>query len=128
MDYLVFWEVINIVLIFKALAEESRLRILSLLLQNDMCVCELEDGQKLKQSNLSRHLSALKSSGILSSYKKAQWVYYKIDEDFIREHRLLWLYIEEKIKELSSFEEDIKNLEISKMENICTRDNILQEL
>lgn len=105
--------------IFKALAEESRLRILSLLLQNDMCVCEIEYCLKLKQSNISRHLSALKSCGLLDSYKQAQWVYYKTNKDFIKEHQHLWLYLEEKLKELPSYQDDYKRIHICKLENIC---------
>lgn len=117
-------EVKRVVEIFKALAEESRLRILSLLLQNDMCVCELENCLKLKQSNISRHLSALKNSGLLDSYKQAQWVFYKINEDFIQEHQQLWLYLEEKLKELPSFQEDYKRIQICKLENICNLEKL----
>lgn len=105
--------------IFKALAEESRLRIMSLLLRNDMCVCEIEDCLKLKQSNISRHLSALKSSRILDSYKQAQWVYYKINDAFIKEHRQLWIYLEGKLKELPSYQDDNMRIQICKNENIC---------
>lgn len=105
--------------IFKALAEESRLRILSILLENDMCVCEIENCLKLKQSNISRHLSALKSCGVLESYKQAQWVYYKINESFITEHENLWLYLEDKLKGLPSFEEDYKRIQKFKVEDLC---------
>lgn len=105
--------------IFKALAEESRLRIVSILLENDMCVCELENCLRLKQSNISRHLSALKSCGLLESYKRAQWAFYKINEGFIHEHQQLWLYLEEKLKGLPSFQEDYTRMQKCKSENIC---------
>lgn len=105
--------------IFKALAEESRLRILSILLENDMCVCELENCLNLKQSNISRHLSALKNSGLLDSYKKAQWAYYRINEDFIRENQQLWIYLDEKLKELPTFKDDHQRMNLCKQENIC---------
>ncbi len=82
-----------IVDIFKSLAEESRLPILSLLVQEEMCVCEIEDCLKMTQSNVFRHLAALKQSRILDSCKKAQWVYYKIGETFIKENSLLWEYL-----------------------------------
>ncbi|MCY1153273.1 MAG: metalloregulator ArsR/SmtB family transcription factor [Sphaerochaetaceae bacterium] len=105
--------------IFKALAEESRLRILSLLLENDMCVCEIENCLSLKQSNISRHLSNLKASGILESYKKAQWSYYKINNNFIQENQELWVYLEKRLKELPSYQEDYKKMKKCKSENIC---------
>jgi ArsR family transcriptional regulator len=113
-----------LVRIFKALAEESRLRILSLLLQNDKCVCELEACLPLKQSNLSRHLSTLKKSGLLSSYKKSQWVYYKIIEIFIDENPALWTHLEMKLQELRGYDEGFKksrkfaNLKIFEMPSI----------
>ncbi len=105
--------------IFKALAEESRLRILSLLLQDDMCVCEIENCLNLQQSNISRHLSTLKNSGMVESYKKAQWVFFRINENFIKDHEHLWLYLEDKLKELPSFKYDNNRIKLCKLESKC---------
>lgn len=79
--------------IFKALSEESRLRILSLLLQGEMCVCEIEASLNMTQSNASRHLTVLRQSGILLSYKKAQWTYYRINEQFMEQNKELYDYL-----------------------------------
>jgi len=92
--------------IFKALSEESRLRILSLLLENEMCVCEIEDSLHLTQSNASRHLTALRKCGILESYKQAQWAYYRISDDFKQEHSGLWAYLHNKLQEIPTFQTD----------------------
>lgn len=46
--------------ILKALADETRLRILSQVLRGEMCVCEIEECLGLTQSNASRHLTTLK--------------------------------------------------------------------
>lgn len=51
--------------IFKALSEDSRLRILSLLLEDELCVCEIEACLRMTQSNASRHLTALRSAEFL---------------------------------------------------------------
>jgi ArsR family transcriptional regulator len=83
--------------IFKALAEESRLRILALLLDGEMCVCEIEDVLNMTQSNVSRHLTALKSSGIIACNKSAQWAFYGISESFKTDYPHLWLQLEEKL-------------------------------
>ena len=53
--------------ILKALADESRLRILSQILKGEMCVCEIEHCLSLTQSNASRHLNILEKAGILDS-------------------------------------------------------------
>jgi ArsR family transcriptional regulator, arsenate/arsenite/antimonite-responsive transcriptional repressor len=105
--------------IFKALSEESRLRILSMLLVDEMCVCEIEACLKMTQSNVSRHLTALKKSGILESYKKAQWNYYRIDNSFIEENKELWAYLEKRLKELSTYNEDYKEYNKCKSQGLC---------
>lgn len=68
--------------IYKALGDETRLRIVSLLLGGELCVCELESLLELSQANASRHLNRLSSAGITSKRKRSQWVYYHIDEKF----------------------------------------------
>lgn len=62
--------------ILKALADPNRLRILNLLHEKTLCVCDLEAILDLNQSNLSRHLSRLKQAGIVTAQKKALFTYY----------------------------------------------------
>jgi ArsR family transcriptional regulator len=62
--------------ILKALADPNRLRILNLLHEKTLCVCDLEAILELNQSNLSRHLSRLKQAGIVNAKKKALFTYY----------------------------------------------------
>jgi ArsR family transcriptional regulator len=106
--------------IFKALAEDNRLRILSLLIQNDLCVCEIESILNMTQSNASRHLTALKKSGILQSYKLAQWAYYGINDKFIDENKELYQYLLTKLKDLSTYQDDYKAFLGCREENICS--------
>jgi len=106
--------------IFKALAEESRLRILNLLIQDEMCVCEIEECLDMTQSNVSRHLTALKQSGILDSYKHAQWTYYKISENFKQENLDLWLFLEKKLKDSPNYQIDIEECQKCKRQDICS--------
>jgi len=83
----------------KALSEESRLRILALLIDGDMCVCDIESELKMTQSNVSRHLSALRNSGIVDCKKKAQWAYYGINEQFKLDNQYLWLFLKENLSQ-----------------------------
>jgi len=62
--------------VLKALADPNRLRILNLLHDRTLCVCDLEAILNLNQSNLSRHLSRLKQAGMVSAQKKALFTYY----------------------------------------------------
>jgi len=110
--------------ILKALAEESRLRILALLLQDEMCVCEIEDCLNMTQSNVSRHLTALKQCGILDSYKQAQWAYYKISDKFKEEHQNLWLYLVQKLKESPNYQMDFEKCQNCKRQDLCNGRNL----
>lgn len=110
--------------IFKALAEESRLRILALLMQNEMCVCEIEECLKMTQSNASRHLTALRNAGVLDSYKKAQWTCYKISSEFKKENKYLWLYLSQKVKDMPGFQRDIQEYKRCKEKDPCKMKNL----
>ena len=75
--------------IFKACADESRLRILNLIFTNgEMCITDLERILDFTQTKTSRHLIYLKNSGILTARKYNQWVFYQIKdgvEDIIKQ-------------------------------------------
>ena len=66
----------------KALADETRLRIIRLLLANQTatCVCELVDALEERQYNISRHLQVLEAAGLLEAEKDGRWVYYRVAE------------------------------------------------
>lgn len=61
-----------------ALGHPNRVRIVEFLRAGERCVCEIQPGLGLEQSNLSRHLKALKEVGILDSHKEGVSVYYKV--------------------------------------------------
>lgn len=67
--------------IFKALADARRLRIAVLLTDKELCVCELVGSLCLPQYVVSRSLSGLRRSGIVSLRKEGKWVYYSIAPD-----------------------------------------------
>ncbi|MCS6815829.1 MAG: metalloregulator ArsR/SmtB family transcription factor [Blastocatellia bacterium] len=75
--------------IFKALSDETRLRILRLLLmaKSGLCVCELVDSLEVPQYNVSKHLKVLKQVGLLTERREGRWVYYSLydaDEPFMQ--------------------------------------------
>ena len=105
--------------LFKALSEKVRLRMMALLLEHEMCVCEIACVLKLTQSKASRHLSELRQSGILESYKSAQWTYYRASEQFKTKHTLLWEYLNTELKKPDIYPEDQAAYERCKIKNIC---------
>ena len=90
-----------------------------MLLEDEMCVCEIEACLKMTQSNASRHLTVLRKSGILESYKKAQWIYYKISMNFIDENKELWEYLKNRLKELPSYISDYEEYKKYKAQGLC---------
>ncbi len=67
--------------IFQALAQELRLRALYLIAhEEELCVCELVHALEAEQPKISRHLTAMKNANILKAHRKAQWVYYSINQ------------------------------------------------
>lgn len=69
----------------RVIADEKRLRILELLTQQEMCVCEIMEQLGLSQSLVSHHLGVLKRAGLIRDRRDAQWVYYSIDSDRLAE-------------------------------------------
>lgn len=66
--------------VFRALGDETRVRIVALLVHGELCVCHLEQALGLSQPNCSRQLGILKSAGIVDSRRDGTWVYYKLTE------------------------------------------------
>ena len=66
--------------IFKALADDTRLRILALLLEGELCVCEIIAALELPQSTVSRHLAYLRNSGWVQDRRQGIWMYYRFNE------------------------------------------------
>jgi ArsR family transcriptional regulator len=69
--------------IFKALGDETRLRLVNLFLQTeeDLCVCEMVDALELPQYQISKHLTILKNAGLLQGSREGTWVYYRLDRE-----------------------------------------------
>jgi len=64
--------------ILKALSDETRLRILNILYEKELCVCDIKETLQISQAKASRHLIYMKNAGLIKDRKSAQWVYYSI--------------------------------------------------
>ena len=65
---------------FRALGDETRIRIVALLAHGELCVCHLESALGISQPNCSRQLGILKSAGIVDCRRDGRWIYYRISE------------------------------------------------
>lgn len=68
----------NLLNALKALSDETRLRIINLLFEKELCVCDIMEALKISQAKASRHLIYLKNADLVSDRKHAQWVYYSL--------------------------------------------------
>lgn len=66
--------------LFRALGDETRVRIVALLAHGELCVCHIERALELGQPNVSRHLGILRMAGIVDARRDGTWVYYKLAE------------------------------------------------
>jgi len=64
---------------FKALSDETRLRIIALLFQKEMCVCEICDVIGESQPKVSRHLAKLRDADLVRDERQSQWVFYYLN-------------------------------------------------
>jgi ArsR family transcriptional regulator len=64
--------------LFKALADETRLRILGLLLAGEVCVCDIHESLRIPQSKASRHLAYLRRSGLVETRRDGLWIHYRL--------------------------------------------------
>lgn len=68
--------------VFKSLSDETRVRATLLIADHgELCVCELMCALDDSQPKISRHLSQLRSSGLLLDRRQGQWVYYRLNPD-----------------------------------------------
>ena len=88
----------ELVVLFKALADETRLRVLKLLGRGELCVCEIAAALGLEQPRLSFHLRILKQAGLVSDRRQERWILYRLNDAdlFVR---FLLLAVQEKLPE-----------------------------
>ncbi len=98
----------NLLNTLKALSDETRLRIVSLLYVKELCVCDIMETLKITQTKASRHLTYLKNAGMVSDRKHAQWVYYSIvrSEDM----KFIDSLVFDNLRKLDVFNEDLSHL------------------
>ena len=65
-------------LLFKALADQTRLRLLSLMGDDEVCVCYFVEVLKTNQPKISRHLAYLRRAGLVAARREGKWMHYRV--------------------------------------------------
>ncbi|MBC8059689.1 MAG: winged helix-turn-helix transcriptional regulator [Clostridiaceae bacterium] len=101
----------DLIQILKALSEETRVRILNLLMHGGLCVGELEVLLNINQSNASRHLSTLKNASLITYEKNAQWIFYSINKDTFEKYSFIKELLEIELPKLNLYVKDKERLQ-----------------
>jgi len=72
---------------FKVLSDETKMRVLNLLLERECCVCEVMQALAISQSKASRGLTSLHDAGFLKMRKEGLWSLYSLDSEEIKGYR-----------------------------------------
>jgi ArsR family transcriptional regulator len=97
--------------LFKALADETRLRILNLLVRGELCVCDIMAVLDIGQSKASRHLAYLRNVGLVDDRRKGVWMYYSLAVPRGVTHRRIANWLTEAATELPQAAADMKALQ-----------------
>lgn len=95
----------------KALADKTRLRILALLGNNEVCVCHIHDSLGLPQPTVSRHLAYLRKSGLVDARRDGVWMHYRVSTSLEPIAQRLVVAAIDALLEVSTTSQDRKEFE-----------------
>ncbi len=96
--------------LFKAAADETRLRILSLLGRGELCVCDVMSVLKQPQSKISRHFAYLRRAGLVTARREGLWMYYRLAPGAGKIQKALLTAVKTAANELTELKKDSKEL------------------
>ena len=103
----------NVITVTKALADESRLRMLMYLSKKELCLCQVIDLMDLSPSTVSKHIAILHRAGLVSRRKDGRWHYYSLPKkngnDVVRSS-LKWL--KKSLSEEKTIVDDMQDLKL----------------
>ena len=110
--------------IFKALGDETRLRIMSLLIDGgELCVCDIMAALNLPQSTVSRHLANLRNAGLVDDRRQGIWMNYRINQKEIEHAPAIFELLARILAALEQADEDRRllkeHLEIKRQQLCC---------
>lgn len=105
--------------LFKALGDETRLRIVALLSHGELCVCHLEEALELPQPTVSRHLATLRASAVVESRRDGSWVHYSLAPQLDKLCRQQLDLLAESFGARATLRQDVKQLLKTKGSTSC---------
>ena len=109
----------RLIQLFRALSEEARLRIVMLLMNGELCVCDLMAILEEPQSKISRHLAYLTHSGLTKSKRVGVWMHYSLREPLDEVHKAEIDCLKKQLFHFPQLCSDMNRLLELKKEGIC---------
>ncbi len=106
--------------LFKGLADQTRLRILNLLIHGELCVCDIQYVLGSSQPNVSRHLTYLKNSGLVLDRREGSRMYYKLAGPEEGLKKLLFGFLRDAFKDTEVLAGDSQKLKKAIENGSCT--------
>jgi ArsR family transcriptional regulator len=107
--------------VFKALSDESRLRIINLLFTSgELCVCDVERVMGFTQTKVSRHLAYLRGVGLVDGRRQGLWMLYSIAEPRTEEQERLLRFLADLLKGNDIAQKDARRLAANIRKGCCT--------
>jgi ArsR family transcriptional regulator len=112
----------ELVKVLKAVADKNRLRILKMLQQKKMCVCELSAVLGITQPSVSKHLSMMKDAGLVRDERNGQWIDYSLcQEKFNQYAPVIQSQIKEWLNNDPTIQNDLEKSKHLKREELCKK-------
>ncbi len=107
----------KLVQIYQCLCDETRLRILNLLLQRPLCVCHLQEILGRTQAQVSQHLARMKKDGLVKSHRHHNWMIYSLPDKRSGALVAHLKCLQDCAQEESLFKKDL--LQLKKVQSTC---------
>ena len=112
---------------FRALSDESRLRIINLLVHSgELCVCDIQSIMGVTQTKVSRHLAYLKRVGLVSDRRKGLWMLYSIARPADQEQRLILESLGQMVRENPLALKDYRRLRSNVRQGCCATFTVIK--
>jgi ArsR family transcriptional regulator len=112
----------ELVKVLKAVADPNRIRILKMLQQKKMCVCELSAVLGITQPSVSRHLSMMRDAGLVNDERDGQWINYALCEEKLNQYApVIMKHLKGWINDSPRIKEDGAKLKHLNREQLCKK-------
>jgi ArsR family transcriptional regulator, arsenate/arsenite/antimonite-responsive transcriptional repressor len=98
--------------LFQALADQTRLRVLGLLLTGEVSVCHIHESLKIPQPKASRHLAYLRRAGLVDTRREGLWIHYRLAVGSEPILRIVQQAVAQALRHVEAVQKDAERLEI----------------